>query len=68
MPTVVKANRKVVNSICAGFLIVLAALFGLGHNLDQVSKLWLLDFALVAIFIIALCLLGKRKDNHFAPL
>lgn len=66
MSTAVKANRKVVNSICAGFLIVLAALFGLGHNLDQVLKLWLLDFAFVIIFIIALCLLGKRKDNHFA--
>ena len=65
MLTVAKSNQKAVYGICASFLIALAAIFGLGHNLSHVLQLWLLVAVVALLFVAALHLLGSRKDTHF---
>lgn len=65
MLTVAKSNQKAVYGICASFLIALAAIFGLGHNLSHVLQLWLLVAVVALLFVAALHLLGNRKDTHF---
>lgn len=61
----IKKNERVILWLCLAFSLVLLAFFGLGWNLDQTLRNYLVIAALGIILVFAWQKLGYRKDRHF---